>query len=121
MKQVMTCLITLLTAVLVGCSSGRPAPTPESAFGPRSAFGRAEALIQPGMTRQQVLMILGAPLRQSQQVAEWNREETETVAEWHSPSVKVGWLFTKTEWRVLVVYFDALDRVRIIRAQAKQN
>lgn len=87
----------------------------------KSEFDRAESQIHLGMTKKDVLAVMGTPLRESKQVAEWNSQETEEVAEWHSAVVKARRLSTSTEWRVLYVYFDMEGRVRITRAHEEQK
>jgi outer membrane protein assembly factor BamE (lipoprotein component of BamABCDE complex) len=100
MKYTNHYIITLLAAMLVGCSSTKS----------DSSFYRAESQIQPGMTKQAVYAALGHPVR-----------ETDRKVEWHGPETKIGGPSTATSWRVVIVSFDENGRVAAIRSHQEQK
>ena len=102
MKLTSQSLIAIAATALVGCvewHSAGPAPSQTSM--------PAWSQVQFGMTRQRVYAVMGKPLR-----------ETEQLAEWRGPQVKKGWPSDHpsiTYWRQYEAYFDAEGRLQNMR------
>ncbi len=98
-KYLKRSIIALLAMTLLGCHSARPSFN--------QTWVPAWWQVQTGMTKQQVYAIMGKPLR-----------ETEQLAQWKGPQVKMGWPSNwpaTSYWHQFEAYFDANGRVANIR------
>ena len=102
MKHFKPCFIALIATALVGCVAWHlSGPTAGQTNIP------AWSQVQVGMTRQRVYALMGKPLR-----------ETEQVAEWKGAEVKKGWPSdypSITYWRQFEAHFDSDGRVSGLR------